>query len=175
MLQGRTAGGHGLLEATPRIYHVTPDIPDRRRATNTSRSGPSPADSLNESQLAAGRDHPFGVGRHRHPDIETASLEAAARHIMVRVLATLPLIVHKGSEAAVGEGARRLLQSPKSISAHTEAAHAGRATFPPLTPSTAPPDTSVSACLAAARSVRPNGSPLLDRQRSIHAALVMAR
>src|SRR5215207_10703581 len=30
---GRTAGGHGLLEAVPRIYQVTPDIPDRRRAT----------------------------------------------------------------------------------------------------------------------------------------------
>ena len=29
----RTAGGHGLLEAVPRIYQVTPDIPDRRRAT----------------------------------------------------------------------------------------------------------------------------------------------
>src|SRR5829696_3549796 len=26
-------GGHGLLEAVPRIYQVTPDIPDRRRAT----------------------------------------------------------------------------------------------------------------------------------------------
>src|SRR5215204_5865097 len=32
-LQGRTTGGHGLLEAVPRIYQVTPDIPDRRRAT----------------------------------------------------------------------------------------------------------------------------------------------
>src|SRR5215216_6247969 len=57
---GRTPGGHGLLEATPRIYQVTPDIPDRRRATKQKesqalagrqpqresarrRSGPSPA------------------------------------------------------------------------------------------------------------------------------------
>src|SRR5215211_6568039 len=53
MLQGRTSGGHGLLEALPRIYQVTPDIPDRRRATKQKEVRPSPADSLNESQLAA--------------------------------------------------------------------------------------------------------------------------
>src|SRR5829696_10496304 len=53
MLQGRTSGGHGLLEALPRIYQVTPDIPDRRRATKHKEVRPSPADSLNESQLAA--------------------------------------------------------------------------------------------------------------------------
>src|SRR5215208_5132208 len=53
MLQGRTSGGHGLLEATPRIYQVTPDIPDRRRATKQKQVRPKPADSLKESQLAA--------------------------------------------------------------------------------------------------------------------------
>ena len=36
--QRRTAGGHGLLEAVPRIYQVTPDIPDRRRATKQNGS-----------------------------------------------------------------------------------------------------------------------------------------
>src|SRR3954465_5274899 len=51
--QGRTSGGHGLLEAVPRIYQVTPDLPDRRRATKQKEVRPSPADSLNESQLAA--------------------------------------------------------------------------------------------------------------------------
>src|SRR4051812_19249663 len=30
---GWTPGGHGLLRALPRSYQVTPDIPDRRRAT----------------------------------------------------------------------------------------------------------------------------------------------
>ena len=34
----RTPGGHGLLEAVPRIYQVTPDIPDRRRATKQDGS-----------------------------------------------------------------------------------------------------------------------------------------
>src|SRR3954469_903037 len=53
MLQGRTSGGHGLLKAVPRIYQVTPDIPDRRRATKQKKSGPSPAASLKESRLAA--------------------------------------------------------------------------------------------------------------------------
>src|SRR3954449_11024263 len=53
ILQGRTSGGHGLLEAVPRIYQVTPDIPDRRRATKQKEVRPSPADSLKKSQLAA--------------------------------------------------------------------------------------------------------------------------
>ena len=33
-----TAGGHGLLGARPRSYQVTPDIPDRRRATQQKGS-----------------------------------------------------------------------------------------------------------------------------------------
>src|SRR3954469_2408353 len=53
ILQGRTSGGHGLLEAVPRIYQVTPDIPDRRRATKQKEVRPSPTDSLKESQPAA--------------------------------------------------------------------------------------------------------------------------
>src|SRR3954447_25936444 len=79
ILQGRTSGGHGLLEALPRIYQVTPDIPDRRRATKQRKSGPSPADSLNESQLAA-RSAPFSsASDDTDRRIETASLEAIAR------------------------------------------------------------------------------------------------
>ncbi len=66
--QRRTPGGHGLLEAVPRIYQVTPDIPDRRRATNTRKSGPRPADSLKESQPAAGRDPLPHVGRQRQKE-----------------------------------------------------------------------------------------------------------
>src|SRR3954453_4433875 len=38
--QGRTPGGHGLLEAGPRIYQVTPDIPGRRRATQQEQVRP---------------------------------------------------------------------------------------------------------------------------------------
>src|SRR5512133_3081372 len=79
MLQGRTAGGHGLLEAVPRIYQVTPDIPDRRRATKQKEVRPCPADSLKESQLAA-RSGP-SPPRRTSPTarIETASLKATAR------------------------------------------------------------------------------------------------
>ena len=35
---------------------------------NKRKSGPTRADSLKESQLAAGRDHLHGVGRHRQPE-----------------------------------------------------------------------------------------------------------
>src|SRR3954465_5620977 len=38
--EGRTAGGHGFLKAVPRIYQVTPDTPDRRRATKQEQVRP---------------------------------------------------------------------------------------------------------------------------------------
>src|ERR671929_701839 len=81
ILQERTPGGHGLLEALPRIYQVTPDIPDRRRATKHKEVRPSPADSLNESQLAA-RSGP-SPPRRTSPtaQIETASLIAIATSV----------------------------------------------------------------------------------------------
>src|SRR3954463_2454359 len=79
ILQGRTPGGHGLLEAVPRIYQVTPDIPDRRRATKQKEVRPSPADSLKESQLAA-RSGPSPPRRTSPTSpMRTASLRAAAR------------------------------------------------------------------------------------------------
>src|ERR671928_973920 len=78
MLQARTSGGHGLLEALPRIYQVTPDIPDRRRATKQTEVRPHPADSLKESQLAArsGPSPPRRTSPTRR--IETASPVATA-------------------------------------------------------------------------------------------------
>ena len=36
-----TAGGHGLLRALPRSFQVTPDIPDRRRATQQKEVRPT--------------------------------------------------------------------------------------------------------------------------------------
>src|SRR3954468_5955397 len=98
ILQGRTSGGHGLLEAVPRIYQVTPDIPDRRRATKQKEVRPSPADSLNESQLAArsGTSPP----RRTSPTspMRTASLVAIARLRALRRRPALPLIVQLSSE-----------------------------------------------------------------------------
>ena len=52
---------------------------------NKRKSGPSPADSLKESQLAAGRDPLHRVGRHRRAGIRTASLQAVVRLRMVRL------------------------------------------------------------------------------------------
>src|SRR5215217_2313294 len=78
----RTPGGHGLLEAVPRIYQVTPDIPDRRRATQQDESQTTDlADSLKESQLAA-RSGP-SPPRRTSPTtrITTASLNGAGDHL----------------------------------------------------------------------------------------------
>src|SRR5215213_7683732 len=84
----RTAGGHGLLEAVPRIYQVTPDIPDRRRATQQDESQTADlADSLKESQLAAGREPPFSVGRHRHRESQQ---QASKRQRLRRCRGGLP-------------------------------------------------------------------------------------
>src|ERR671921_2207695 len=90
--QRRTPGGHGLLEALPRIYQVTPEVPDRRRATKQKEVRPSPADSLKESQLAA-RSGP-SPPRRTSPTggMRTASLEAvAARRSVARLTALIVL------------------------------------------------------------------------------------
>src|SRR5215211_4919813 len=49
MLQGRTSGGHGLLRVVPRSYQVTPDIPDRRRATQQKEVRPTGRQPQRES------------------------------------------------------------------------------------------------------------------------------
>src|SRR3954451_20754795 len=66
--QGRTSGGHGLLEAVPRIYQVTPDLPDRRRATKQRKSGPARPTASKSVSSPPGRDLLLGVGRHRPPN-----------------------------------------------------------------------------------------------------------
>jgi hypothetical protein len=49
-----TSGGHGLLGAMPRSYQVTPEHP-RPPTSDTAKGGQAQrADSLKESQLAAG-------------------------------------------------------------------------------------------------------------------------
>src|SRR5215217_3309816 len=85
ILQGRTSGGHGLLEAVPRIYQVTPDIPDRRRATKQKEVRPSPADSLNESQLAA-RSGP-SPRRRTTPTAESKQQASMQQRLCVRFAA----------------------------------------------------------------------------------------
>jgi hypothetical protein len=44
-----TAGGHGLLGALPRSFQVTPDIPDRRRATQQKEVRPTGRQPQRES------------------------------------------------------------------------------------------------------------------------------
>jgi hypothetical protein len=76
----RTAGGHGLLGARPRSFQVTPDIPDRRRATQQKkvRALARPTASKPVSS-PPGRDLLRNVGHHRRrSEITTASLEATA-------------------------------------------------------------------------------------------------
>src|ERR687891_630783 len=96
--QRPTPGGHGLLEALPRIYQVTPEVPDRRRATKQKEVRPSPADSLKESQLAA-RSGP-SPPRRTSPTrgMRTASLIAIARLRSCGPRAALLLIVQPGNE-----------------------------------------------------------------------------
>jgi len=80
-----------LLEATPRIYQVTPEIPDRRRATKQKEVRPSPADSLNESQLAA-RSGPSPPRRTSPTSpIRTASLDAKAKSLPEAMVPALAL------------------------------------------------------------------------------------
>src|SRR5215204_295520 len=73
----RTPGGHGLLEALPRIYQVTPDIPDRRRATKQTEVRPAGRQPQKES--ARRRSRPSRPRRTTPTArIKTASLETRA-------------------------------------------------------------------------------------------------
>ncbi len=58
-------------------YQVTPNIPDRRRATKQKEVRPDGPTASKRVSSPPGRDHLHRVGRHRRR-IETASLEAAA-------------------------------------------------------------------------------------------------
>ena len=64
----RTLGGQGLLRALPRSYQVTPNIPDRRRATQQKQVRPPGPTASKRVSSPPGRDPPHLVGRHRHPE-----------------------------------------------------------------------------------------------------------
>ena len=63
-----TPGGHGLLGALPRSYQVTPNIPDRRRATQQKEVRPPGPTASKRVSSPPGRDPLLGVGRHRRPN-----------------------------------------------------------------------------------------------------------
>ena len=79
-----TPGGQGLLRALPRSYQVTPDIPDRRRATQQKEVRPNRPTASKRVSSPPGRDHLLGVGRHRprNPNSKPQSGSAAARRVL---------------------------------------------------------------------------------------------
>src|SRR5215211_3491149 len=85
----------GLREAVPRIYQVTPDIPDRRRATKQKEVRPLPG--RQPQRESARRRSGTSLQRRTSPTsrITTASLEGAARlaaPAAARVVSVHPLI-----------------------------------------------------------------------------------
>jgi hypothetical protein len=54
-----------LLEALPRIYQVTPDIPTGDERQNKRKSGHARPTASKRVSSPPGRDHPHRVGRHR--------------------------------------------------------------------------------------------------------------
>jgi hypothetical protein len=71
-----TAGGHGLLGARPRSFQVTPDIPDRRRATQQKEvrpAGPTASKRVSSPPVGTFSSAPDITDA----GITTASLEAA--------------------------------------------------------------------------------------------------
>ena len=72
-------GGHGLLRALPRSYQVTPNIPDRRRATQQKEVRPAPGRQP-QRESARRRSGPSHLRCRTTPTsrITTASLIATA-------------------------------------------------------------------------------------------------
>ena len=61
-----TSSGQGLLRALPRSYQVTPNTPDRRRATQQKKARPTGRQPQRESARRPVGDHLPSVARHRH-------------------------------------------------------------------------------------------------------------
>src|SRR4051812_2650348 len=98
MLQGRTSGGHGLLRRCHASIKSRQTSPTGDERQNKRKSGPAPADSLKESQLAA-RSGPSPPRRTSQTTrIQTASLNAIARFRPGRRHAALRLLVRLSSE-----------------------------------------------------------------------------
>src|SRR3954467_2388089 len=89
ILQGRTSGGHGLLEALPRIYQVTPDIPDRRRATKQKEVRPRGPTASKRVSSPPGRDHPQRVGRHRQAESKQQASKRSSSESAASALAAV--------------------------------------------------------------------------------------
>src|SRR3954466_5099528 len=79
---GWTPGGHGLLRAMPRSYQVTPDIPDRRRATQRKVVRPNGRQPERESARRRRRSLPLTSDVADEPDPNSKperSVEPCAR------------------------------------------------------------------------------------------------
>src|SRR3954451_3896058 len=63
-----TPGGQGLLGALPRSDQITPNIPDRRRATQQKEVRPNRPTASKRVSSPPGRDLLLGVRRHRPPE-----------------------------------------------------------------------------------------------------------
>jgi hypothetical protein len=61
-----TFSGQGLLRALPRFYQVTPNIPDRRRATQQKQVRPDGSTASKRVSSPSGRDLLHSLGHHRH-------------------------------------------------------------------------------------------------------------
>src|SRR4051812_37224362 len=108
--QGRTSGGHGLLEAVPRIYQVTPDIPDRQRATQQKEVRPNRPTASKRVSSPPGRHLLLGIGRHRPPNPNSKPRSGSPRRGAIRV-AALP----RFARSACGSCERRLVHHPTPL------------------------------------------------------------
>src|SRR5215207_9621219 len=106
---GWTPGGHGLLGAVPRSYQVTPKASSTGDERHSERQSGPAADSLKESQLAAGRG--AFTSRRTSPTsrIETASLNGAASK-------TIALVTSR----TIGERSGALLPLPRGGSGSSD-------------------------------------------------------
>jgi len=102
-------GGHGLLRALPRSYQVTPNIPDRRRATQQKEVRPAPGRQP-QRESARRRSGPSHLRCRITPTrrITTASLDAIAKPAWLYPLIVLVVLRSLGAAQLVPpEGQRR--------------------------------------------------------------------
>jgi hypothetical protein len=104
-----TAGGHGLLRARPRSFQVTPDIPDRRRATQQKEVRPTGPTASKRVSSPPARDLLLSAGHHRRGNHNSKPQRKPPRPVSARLRC-----VHSGpggSFCAWQEDGTRILPS----------------------------------------------------------------
>ena len=123
----RLAGG-GATHLSSHARHPRPATSDKTEGSQAL----APADSLKESQLAAGRDHPHGVGRHRRAESQQQASDSGSTPrtdhrpttVRSRSVGLNPAAIRRRALCSRGEPSRAFILRPSRRASRASASRA---------------------------------------------------